>query len=64
MDMRTRLALTLIVSSLPAKQINLDKLDKVRAKLDKLRAELDLIPMGQGTVDARDLLLAVLAEVK
>lgn len=64
MDMRTRLALTLIVSSLPAKTVNLDKLDKIRAKLDKIRADLDLVPLNQGTVDVRDLLLSIIEGVQ
>ena len=64
MDMRTRLALSLIVASLPDKELDTAKLDKVRAKLDKVRADLDLVPMGQGKVGVREFLLTVIEGVQ
>lgn len=63
MNIRTRAALMLMVSALPAREVNVAKLLSLRDKLDKLCADLESVPLNAGKADVRDLLTMVLTEV-
>lgn len=56
MNLRTRLALSLIVSSLPAKTIDASRVHRLQERITKL---IQFIP-SDGKIDVREVLLAVI----
>lgn len=64
MNLRTRLALTLLVSALPEKTIDVSRVERVAAKLETITTELRAVPLGAGKIDVRDLLMTLLDGVQ
>lgn len=64
MNLRTRLALTLLVTALPEKTVDASRVERVVGKLEKITAELRNAPMGLARIDVRDLLMALLDGVQ
>lgn len=64
MNLRTRLALTLLVTALPEKTVDASRVDRIITKLTHVQDELRSAPMGLARIDVRDLLLTLLDGVK
>jgi hypothetical protein len=62
MNLRTRLALTLLVSALPEKTIDGARVAKVTAALARITDTMKHLPEGAARVDIRDVLMALLDE--
>lgn len=60
MNLRTRLALSLLIASLPAKTINFEKASKIQEKLTNIVNKLATLPKGE--IDVRDLLMLLLGD--
>lgn len=64
MNLRTRLALTLLITAMPEKTVDATRVDRIITKLTHIQDELRNAPMGLARIDVRDLLIALLDGVQ
>lgn len=64
MNMRTRLALMLLISVVPNKEVSSARMERIVHRLGNILAQLREVPMGGGRVSIRELLTAILEGVE